>query len=102
MKFQPFLSRRKITLALDEFDQSAERLISRVFGESSEMLETYQYAKVGVRKLAGRAKGHLMWTRKLSEEEAFGLIRLRAWTCGNPFLILPGDSPRRRDRTAGG
>ena len=46
-KFQPFLSRRTTTLSLEEFDQSAERLISRVFGESSEMLEAYQYAKVG-------------------------------------------------------
>ena len=46
-KFQPFLSRRTTTLSLEEFDQSAERLISRVFGESSETLEAYHYAKVG-------------------------------------------------------
>ena len=47
VKFQPFLSRRTTGLSLEEFDQSAERLISRVFGESSEMLEAYHYAKVG-------------------------------------------------------
>jgi CBS domain-containing protein len=46
-KFQPFLSRRTTTLSLEEFDQSAERLISRMFGESSETLEAYHYAKVG-------------------------------------------------------
>ena len=47
VKFQPFLSRRTTSLSLEDFDQSAERVISRVFGESSEMLEAYQYAKVG-------------------------------------------------------
>lgn len=46
-KFQPFLSRRATSLSIGEFDQATERLISRVFGESSEMLEAYQYAKVG-------------------------------------------------------
>jgi CBS domain-containing protein len=46
-KFQPFLSRRATSLSIEEFDQATERLISRVFGESSEMLEAYQYAKVG-------------------------------------------------------
>jgi CBS domain-containing protein len=46
-KFQPFLSRKTSQLSLEEFDQAAERLISRLFGGSSEMLETYQYAKTG-------------------------------------------------------
>lgn len=46
-RFQPFLSRRGASLSIEEFDQTAERLIGRVFGESSEMLEAYAYAKVG-------------------------------------------------------
>lgn len=46
-RFQPFLSRRKATGSLEEFDQAAERLLSRIFGASSEMLETYTYAKLG-------------------------------------------------------
>lgn len=44
--FQPFLSRRKTNLSLEEFDLTTERVISRVFGESSEQLEAYQYAKL--------------------------------------------------------
>ncbi len=46
-KFQPFLSRRKHRLSLEEFDAAAERLLGRVFGETSELLETYAYAKLG-------------------------------------------------------
>ncbi|MGH7771742.1 MAG: CBS domain-containing protein [Candidatus Binatia bacterium] len=45
--FQPFLSRRKPTASLAEFDGAAERLIGRVFGETSELLEAYEYAKLG-------------------------------------------------------
>ncbi len=47
VRFQPFLSRRKPTTSLDEFDGVAEALISRVFGEASELAETYEYAKLG-------------------------------------------------------
>nr|MBI3612584.1 CBS domain-containing protein [Nitrospirota bacterium] len=46
-KFQPFLSRRKHRLSLEEFDAAAERLLGRIFGETSELLETYAYAKLG-------------------------------------------------------
>lgn len=47
VQFQPFLSRRKPAGSLAEFDAAAERLISRVFGEASELLEVYEYAKLG-------------------------------------------------------
>jgi len=47
IRFQPFLSRRKHRLSLDEFDAAAERLLGRIFGETSELLETYAYAKLG-------------------------------------------------------
>ncbi|MBI4400713.1 MAG: CBS domain-containing protein [Nitrospirae bacterium] len=46
-RFQPFLSRRKASTSLEEFDADTERLISRVFGESSELLQAYGYAKLG-------------------------------------------------------
>lgn len=46
-KFQPFLSRRKSPPSLEDFDEGAERLISQVFGEASEEVEAYQYAKLG-------------------------------------------------------
>jgi CBS domain-containing protein len=46
-KFQLFLSRRKHRLSLEEFDSAAERLLGRVFGETSELLEIYAYAKLG-------------------------------------------------------
>lgn len=48
-EFQPFVSRWPAfsPSGLNEFDQAAERLIGRVFGESSEQLEAYQYAKLG-------------------------------------------------------
>lgn len=46
-QFQPFLSRKKPSLSLTDFDAASERLISRVFGEASELLEAYEYAKLG-------------------------------------------------------
>lgn len=46
-RFQPFLSRRKTAASLEEFDADTERLISRVFGESSELLQAYKYATLG-------------------------------------------------------
>jgi CBS domain-containing protein len=46
-KFQSVLSRRKSSTSLDEFDVATEQLISRVFGEASDLLEAYQYAKLG-------------------------------------------------------
>ncbi|MGH7209287.1 MAG: CBS domain-containing protein [Nitrospiraceae bacterium] len=47
VQFQPFLSRRKTALSLAEFDAAAEWLIGRIFGETSELLEAYEYAKLG-------------------------------------------------------
>jgi signal-transduction protein with cAMP-binding, CBS, and nucleotidyltransferase domain len=46
-EFQPFLSRRKAPVTLAEFDQATEQLLGRIFGAASEMLEAYQYAKLG-------------------------------------------------------
>ncbi|HET8580196.1 MAG TPA: CBS domain-containing protein [Nitrospiraceae bacterium] len=46
-RFQPLLSRRSTTGSLEEFDLATERLIGRVFGETSELLEAYEYAKLG-------------------------------------------------------
>ncbi|MSQ77389.1 MAG: CBS domain-containing protein [Nitrospiraceae bacterium] len=45
--FQPFLSQRKPAASLDEFDAEAEELIGELFGETSELRETYEYAKMG-------------------------------------------------------
>ena len=47
VEFKPFLSRRKAPVSLAEFDQATEQLIGRIFGETSEWLEAYQYAKLG-------------------------------------------------------
>src|SRR5881296_4271295 len=47
LRFQPFLSRRKAPSSLEEFDEATNRLIGRVFGETSELLEAYEYAKLG-------------------------------------------------------
>ena len=47
VRLEPFLSRRRPTTPLAEFDAATERLISRVFGEASELLEAYEYAKLG-------------------------------------------------------
>ncbi|HJT19728.1 MAG TPA: CBS domain-containing protein [Nitrospira sp.] len=46
-KLQPFLSRKRTTLSLDEFDDMAEELISQVFGAASDEVEAYLYAKTG-------------------------------------------------------
>src|SRR5881397_519274 len=47
VKFQPLLSSRSTAGSLEEFDLATERLIGRVFGETSELLEAYEYAKLG-------------------------------------------------------
>jgi CBS domain-containing protein len=47
LRFQTFLSRRQPASSLAEFDAAAERLITRVFGETSELLGAYAYAKLG-------------------------------------------------------
>jgi len=46
-KFQPLLSRKSTAGSLEEFDLATERLLGRVFGEASELLEAYEYAKLG-------------------------------------------------------
>ena len=45
----PFLGRKKEkpTVSLSEFDLETERLISEVLGETSELLEAYEYAQLG-------------------------------------------------------
>ncbi|MBS0149777.1 MAG: CBS domain-containing protein [Nitrospira sp.] len=47
VKFQPFLSRKRTSLSLDEFDESAEELIGQVFGAASDESEAYFFAKSG-------------------------------------------------------
>jgi signal-transduction protein with cAMP-binding, CBS, and nucleotidyltransferase domain len=47
VRFQPFLSRRKNPASLDDFDAEAGELIGELFGESSELMETYEYARMG-------------------------------------------------------
>lgn len=46
-KFQPFLSRKRGTASLEEFDEAAEDLIGQVFGAASDEAEAYVYAKTG-------------------------------------------------------
>ena len=46
-KLQPFLSRKRTSLSLDEFDEMAEELIGQVFGAASDEAEAYLYAKTG-------------------------------------------------------
>jgi len=46
-RLKPFFSRRPPTASLEEFDLATDQLISEVFGEASEMVEAYQYAKLG-------------------------------------------------------
>jgi len=45
-RLKPFLSRRPPTASLEDFDLATDQLISEVFGEASEMVEAYQYAKL--------------------------------------------------------
>jgi len=46
-KFQPFLSRKRGTASVEDFDDAAEDLIAQVFGAASDELEAYLYAKNG-------------------------------------------------------
>lgn len=45
--FQPFLSRKRPVTTLEEFDDAVEELISQVYGQASDELEAYYYAKNG-------------------------------------------------------
>lgn len=47
VKFQPFLSRRRGPVSLEEFDEAAEELIGQVFGAASDESEAYFLAKTG-------------------------------------------------------
>lgn len=47
VKLQPFFSRKRTSLAIDEFDESAEELIGQVFGAASDESEAYFFAKSG-------------------------------------------------------
>ena len=47
VKFQPFLSRKRGSASLEDFDESAEELIGQVFGAASDESESYFYAKTG-------------------------------------------------------
>jgi CBS domain-containing protein len=46
-KIQPYLSRKRSTVSIDDFDEAAEELISQVFGAASDEAEAYFYAKNG-------------------------------------------------------
>src|SRR5215510_2734921 len=46
-KLHPYLSRKRSTTSIDEFDELAEELISQVFGGASDEAEAYLYAKTG-------------------------------------------------------
>ena len=47
IKLRPFLSRKRSTTTIEDFDESAEDLISQVFGAASDEAEAYFYAKNG-------------------------------------------------------
>src|SRR5574337_698260 len=47
VKFQPFLSRKRGSASLEDFDEAAEELISQVFGAASDESEAYFFAKTG-------------------------------------------------------
>ena len=46
-RFKPFLSRRSTTARLTDFDVAVEQTLGEIFGEASNLLEAYEYAKVG-------------------------------------------------------
>lgn len=47
VKFQPFLSRKRGSVSLEDFDEAAEELIAQVFGGASDESEAYFFAKTG-------------------------------------------------------
>jgi CBS domain-containing protein len=46
-RFQPFLSRKRASVSIDDFDEETEELIAQVFGAASDQAEAYVYAKTG-------------------------------------------------------
>src|SRR4030095_15977618 len=47
IKLRPYLSRKRSTTTIDEFDESAEELIGQALGAASDEAEAYVYAKTG-------------------------------------------------------
>ena len=43
----PYLRNGKAVLSLEEFDMETERLIADLLGETSEMVDAYEYAELG-------------------------------------------------------
>lgn len=46
-RFKPFLSRRSTTARVADFDAAVEQTLGEIFGEAANLLEAYEYAKVG-------------------------------------------------------
>ncbi len=46
-RFKPFLSRRSTSARLTDFDAMVEQTLGEIFGKASNLLEAYEYAKVG-------------------------------------------------------
>jgi len=46
-RFKPFLSRRSNTARLPDFDAATEQTLAEIFGAASDLVEAYEYAKVG-------------------------------------------------------
>lgn len=46
-RFKPFLSRRSATARLADFDAMVEQTLAEIFGDTSNLVEAYEYAKVG-------------------------------------------------------
>lgn len=46
-RFKPFLSRRSTTARLTDFDAMAEHMLAEIFGDASNLVEAYEYAKAG-------------------------------------------------------
>ena len=43
----PYVKKGKGSHSLEEFDSESERLIAELLGETSELLDAYQYAQLG-------------------------------------------------------
>jgi hypothetical protein len=76
-RLAPWLGRHRSASALEEFDLPAEQLISQVFGPASDLLEAYQYAKLG---------------------EAAGLVNLPEEAQENGAQDVHGESLQQRKR----
>ena len=99
VKFQPFLSRKRGSASLEDFDEAAEELIGQVFGAASDESEAYFFAKTGESALLPERRRRaepIMWNARASNNA--GKYWKAAWLISS-YVADCRPQEKKRDRT---